>query len=167
MRRGEELTVEQVLVVSFIIQITTVLLDSVDAKLGRVNSLCAQVVGLQIATDHAAALLVGRGLGPERLDVSTGSDVIPLRVRPPDMLCGLDEGRDGIESAGGEHFDLVKESLGVGGHLAKSGLVLLDLVGPGCSSLVNDMADLIGSTAQDLLSILLEVDSGSSADQQS
>lgn len=155
------------LVVGLVIQITTVLLDSVDTKLGRVDSLCAQVVGLQVATDDAAALLAGSSLGPERLDMGTGSDVVPLRVRSPDVLRGLDERGDGIESTGGEHCDLVEEGLGVGGHLAKSGLVLLDLVGPGCGSLVDDMADLIGSAAQNMLSVLLEVDGGSSADQQS
>lgn len=165
-----QLTVEQVLVISLVIKVSTVLLDGIDTKLGRIDSLGSQVVVLKVTTNNSAALLFGGSLGPEGLDVGTLGDEVPMRIRPSDMLCGLDQRRNGVHSLGGKHCDFIEQGLGFGGHFAKGGLVFLDLIGPGCGGLfgvLEDILGLIGNTTKDLLCVLLEVDGGGSADQQS
>lgn len=164
---GRRPTVEQVLIISLVIQVATVLLDGIHAKLRRVDGLGAQVVGLEVAADDAMALLVGSGLGPLALDGGTLGDKVPLGVGPPGVLLWLGQGRQRVEGVGGEQSNLVPESLGFVGHGAKGGLVVLDLIGPGRGGVGSDLLDPVGGTAKDLLRILLEVDGGGSADQQS
>lgn len=155
------------LVVGLIIQITAVLLDGVDTKLGGVDGLGAQVVGLEVATDNPAAFLLGGGLSPESLDVSTLGDEVPRRVRLARVLLGLDQRRKSVKGIGDEQRDLVPESLGVRGHLAKDGFVFLDLFGPVGGGTRDSLLGLTTSSAEDLLSIMLQVEGGGGASQQS
>lgn len=165
--RVKRLTVEQVFVVGLVIQITAVLLDGIDAELGRVDGLGTQVVGLQIAANDAAALLLSGSFGPESLDVGTLCDKIPRRIRLPSVLLGLDQWRESVEGVGCENGDFIPHSPGIIGHLAKDGLIFLHLVGPVGSGAGDDLLGLVRGSAEDLLYIVLQVEGGGGAGQQS
>ncbi len=88
-----KLTVEQMLVLLIVIQVSAVLLDVVNAKHAGVNLLRPQAVVLQLAVDLSLLLTVGV-LNPDALDVSTLDDMIPLAVMLAGMWLGLcEEGR--------------------------------------------------------------------------
>lgn len=162
MRGGGVRTVEEMLVISLVIQIAGVLLDGIDAKLGWVDGLGAQVVGLEVPANHPMALSVGGVLGPQGLDVGALGDKVPLGVRLALMLLWLCQGRECVEGVWNEHLDLVPQGLGFRGHGAEDGLVVLDLLSPRRG----DLLDLVSSIADDMLGVLLQVDSGGGADQQ-
>src|SRR5690242_439322 len=73
------LTVEEVLVLLIIIEVTAVLLDLVDAKNARVDMLRTQTVVLKLAVDLALLLAV-LVLDPDALNVGTLDNVVPLGV---------------------------------------------------------------------------------------
>ena len=112
------LTVEEMLVLLLSIQVATVLLDSINAELGRVDRLGTKVVSLEGAVD----LGLGVVIEPKVMNLSTLDDVIPLMVGMSGSgLWGgahrlLLESLDGI---GHEERDLVPDSLGLGGDLTK------------------------------------------------
>lgn len=151
------------LVIGLIVQIATVLLDGVDAKLGRIDGLGSQVVGLKITADHSMALRLGRGLGPEVLDLSALGDEVPFGVRLAGVLLGLRQGWEGVESVRDKEGDLVKDGLGLSGHGAEGSLVVLDLIGPRRGDILSFPCNAV----EHMLSILLQVDGGGGANQQS
>lgn len=103
------------LIIGLIIQVTTVLLDGINAELGRVDLLSSQVVVLKLAVNSTLLLAISI-LNPDALDISAFDDVIPDIVRFADM--GL-RGREEVGLAHGlgeEHGNLIPDSLRLSGH---------------------------------------------------
>jgi hypothetical protein len=93
------------LVFLLIVKVTTVLLDLVNTELGRIDLLGAEVVVLELAADLAMLLAVL--LGPQRLNVGTLDDVVPVRVGSAVDLLGLSEDLllESFDSVGGKKCD--------------------------------------------------------------
>jgi hypothetical protein len=149
------------LVLLLVVKITTVLLGIIDTELSRVDLLGTQVVVVKLAADLAVRLAVL--VDPDRLDVGTLDDVIPVAIGPALVTLGhgsnglLLEGLDGI---GDECRDFVPNGLGIRSELAKE---LLERPSPfGCVIQVDDgLAARV--RAEDLL--FLEADSRRSGAQ--
>lgn len=114
------LTVEEMLVVLLIIEVSAVLLDLVDAESGGVDLLGAEVEVLEVTANLAVLLAIL--LNPHALDIGALDDVVPLLIGLAVVrfglggLGGLLERLDGL---GGEESDLVPDGLGLGSHLAE------------------------------------------------
>jgi hypothetical protein len=83
-----KLTVEQVLVLFVVIQITTVLLDTrVNAKSTGVNLLNAEVIGIQFAINLTLLGTIGTR-DPEALDIGATDVMVPVGGRTAGVLLG-------------------------------------------------------------------------------
>jgi hypothetical protein len=101
-----------VLIVGFIVKISAVLLDLVDAKLRRINLLCPQVVFFKRAS-NLAELLARSGLDLESLHVGALDDMVPLRIRLALVLLGRDAEGEPLECVGHDELDLVPKRLDI------------------------------------------------------
>jgi hypothetical protein len=122
-----QLTVEQMLIIGLVIQITAVLLDLVDAQDRRINLLGTQIVRLEGAINLAMADTIS--LYPNALYVGALNNVVPFTVRF--ALVGFGVGDDVLgllHEAGDQKAHLAPEALSVGGHLSERLLKGLECV---------------------------------------
>jgi hypothetical protein len=153
--------VEKMLVLLLVVEITTVLLGIIDTKLSRVDLLGTQVVVVKLAADLAVRLAVL--VDPERLDVGTLDDVIPVAIGSARVRLGLGSKGlvfEGLNGVGDKCRDLVPNGLGVRSELAKE---LLEMLSPFCCVVQVDDGLAARVRAKDLL--FLEADSRRSCAQ--
>jgi hypothetical protein len=103
-----EHTVEQVLILLVVIQITGILLDSVDSEHAWVDLLGPQAVRGQVAVNLAMLVAVS-ALNPHALDVSAASNGIPLVVGLLAVWLWHAEEVGSVKSIGEHHRDVVPD----------------------------------------------------------
>lgn len=103
------LTVEQMLVVLVVIEITGVLLyTGVDAKRARIGLLDSEIIGFQLAINLTLLLTVLTS-DPDALDVGAADDVVPVVVGAAVVLLGEGEERVLIHALREEASNLIPE----------------------------------------------------------
>lgn len=128
------------LVVLIIIQVSTVLLDLVYTKLGRINLLGSQIVGLQLPINLTLLFALGI-LNPYALHIGTLDNVVPGAIGSLDVWLGGGEEGGLVHSLGEVQCDLVPNGFGLGGHT-------LHLVPEGVQSLCPGIGDGFGRFLQ-------------------
>src|SRR4051812_47695121 len=99
------------LVVGLVVQIAAVLLDGVDAELGGIDRLHAEVVILETAIDLTVAVAAGAAY-PQVLQVLALNDMIPVVATTVGLR--LAEPGGVVEGAlGDEQLDLIPQGLGL------------------------------------------------------
>jgi hypothetical protein len=107
-------TVEQVLVLLFVIKIARVLLYGIDSECTWVHFLRPQTVVLEMTID--IPLLFALGIGdPNTLNVGTLDDMIPFMVWFPSVRLGCGEEGRSIERVREHQRDVVPRLLGLCG----------------------------------------------------
>ena len=143
------------LVVLLVIKITTVLLDLVDAELGRIDRLDAQVEVIELAANFAMLFAVG-SLDPQLLDIGALDDVIPVLAALSSL--GLAEPGGLIEGIlGNKKLDFIPKGLRLVIHAIEG---LLEALEGGVRERVGDGLDgvmgLVEVIGKDLLGLVLE-----------
>lgn len=134
------------LVVLFVVEVATVLLDLVDAQTRGVHSLDTEVVGLQAVVGLGAASSCDKRLG----DISALDDVVPVVVRPAGVLLGVGEESRLLKSIGNHELDLLPQSLGINSQ-ALDGLLESSERADGSSGIVAGAHGLLGGIAENML----------------
>ena len=144
------------LVIGLIVQVAAVLLDLVDAELGRVDRLDAQVEVLNTAIDLAMLLAVG-ALHPQLLHISALDDMVPVVA----LLVGLRAAEPGglIKRAfWHEELDFIPERLGLGRHPPEGLLKALKraarLIGKRVDNGLHGLARIAKVVGEHMLSLL-------------
>lgn len=143
------------LIVGLVIEITAVLLDLVDAELGRIDRLDAQVVGIELAANFTVLLAVG-ALHPKVLDIGALDDVVPVLTALSSL--GLAEPSRLVKGVlGNEKLDLVPKGLCLIVHTIEG---LLEALKSAVRERVGDRLDgvmgLLEIVSQDMLGLVLE-----------
>ena len=143
------------LIVGLVIKVAAVLLDLVDAELGRIDRLHAQVEVIELAANLAMLFAIG-SLDPQLLDIGALDDVVPVLTALSSL--GLAEPGGLIEGTlGDEKLDLVPKGLGLRVHAIKG---LFKALEGGVRERVGDGLDgvmgLVEVIGKDLLSLVLE-----------
>ena len=123
------LTVEEVLVLLVVVEVTAVLLDLVDAQDRRVNLLGAKVERLEVAVDITLLLTLAVG-DPDVLDRLAGCPEVPLRVGLPLVSLGQAEVSGLAHLLREHHGDLVPDGASVFGEMLEIMLEVLQRLGP-------------------------------------
>jgi hypothetical protein len=148
------LTIEEVLVVGLVVQIPAVLLDGVDAELGRVNRLDAEIEVIQASINLAVVVAAGV-LHPQLLHLLAFDDMIPVVAATVGLRLGEPSGV--VEGPlGDEQPDFVPQSLGLRVHALEG---LLEGLMGACECLgewPHGIVSAIDAARQHMLSLLLE-----------
>jgi len=147
-----------VLIVGFVIQISTVLFDRVDTKLRWIDGLHTEIEVLEPAVNLAMALAVGI-LNPQLLDIGAPHDMVPVIATT--MRLGLAEPAALLEGRlRDKELDLLPESLSLGGRTAEQVLELLNGNRSGINESIRNrfgsLLDLIQAVAEHMLGVLLK-----------
>lgn len=117
-----KLTVEQVLVLLVVVEVSAELLHLIDTELCGIDLLGSQAVVGQLAAHQTAGLSSLVVLNPHLLEVSTLDNMVPFAIGLAVVLLGRDalgllhERLHGIR---GQQRDLFPDGLGIGSELAK------------------------------------------------
>lgn len=139
----KNLTVEQVFVVGFIIEISTVLLHAgIHSQGTGIDLPRAQIIVLELAFD-ISFLLTMRILDPHALNVGALEYVMPVMVRSSSMLLG------GGKEARSVHFcrehvgDFIPSSTGVGSEGLQRVLEMMQRLRPGIGGFLRPFKDML------------------------
>ena len=155
---GDQLTVEQVLVILVVIKITTVLLDiRINAKRAGVHLLHAQIIGLELAVDLTLLSTIST-CDPGALDILAANNMVPVRAGTAGMLLGQREHGSVVHRVG----EVVRHFLPQLASLTGKGIeVVLELLErlrenvrtmlEGIRALLDDVLQLVLVDAHDLL----------------
>ena len=123
------LTVEEVLVLLVVVEVTRVLLDLVDAEHAGVDLLGPQAVLLELAV-NLALLLAVLVLDPDALDVGALDDVVPFTVLLARVRLGLGEESSLLKALGEHHGDLVPNGASLASERLEALLEVLERLAP-------------------------------------